>query len=238
MAATTTTMPMKTTCPERGLPRMRLMHLVSSSMPVGAFAYSQGIEWAVECGWIRTDRDLEAWLASQLHVTLAHLDLPVLKRLYDAAQDNDIRSLKHWSAFLIACRETAELRAEEANRGRALARLLVALDTPGAGEWKDSLGGSQAAGFAFAAARWAIPYQDTALGYTWSWLENLVLAAVKIIPLGQTAGQRVLHELAAAVPDAVAESLKVADPAIGAATPALAIASSLHEIQYTRLFRS
>ena len=219
-------------------PLLRLMHLVSPSLPIGAYAYSQGIEWAVECGWIRNEQDLEAWLASQLSVTLAHLDLPVLKRLYRAARQNDPRSLRHWSAFLIASRDTAELRAEEGSRGRALAELLVALDVSGAREWKEILSDSQAAGFAFAATRWGIPFEDTALGYTWGWLENLVLAAVKIVPLGQTAGQRVLHALLDFVPDVAAESLQVVDQAIGAATPALAIASSLHETQYTRLFRS
>ncbi len=223
---------------ERSLPLLRLMQLVSPSLPVGAFAYSEGIEWAVECGWIRTETDLENWLDSQLRHALARLDLPVLTRLYAAGQANDLASFKRWSAFLTASRETAELRAEEANRGRALADLLVALEVAGAKEWRETLFTSQLAGFAFATVRWAIPEEQAKLGYASGWLENLVLAAVKIMPLGQTAGQRVLHRLLGIVPDIVAGSRDVPDQAIGACTPALAIASSLHETQYTRLFRS
>mgnify|MGYP001825662303 FL=1 len=92
--------------------------------------------------------------------------------------------------------------------------------------------------FALACAAWEIPLRDAALGYAWSWLENLLLAAVKLIPLGQTAGQQLLHRLSADLPGAVAQGLTLEDDAIGASTPALAIASSLYETQYTRLFRS
>ena len=223
---------------ESSLPLLRLLQLVSPSLPVGAFAYSEGIEWAVESGWIRTERELEHWLQSQLRNALAGLDLPVLSRLYESARADDIESFKRWSAFLAASRETAELRAEEANRGRALADLLVALEVPGARAWRETLRSSQLAGFAFASVRWAIPAEQAALGYVAGWLENLVLAAVKIMPLGQTTGQRILHRLLETVPDIVGDSRQVPDQAIGTCTPGLAIASSLHETQYTRLFRS
>ena len=138
----------------------------------------------------------------------------------------------------MASRETAEFQQEEANRGRALADLLVALDVPNAQAWKPILASCQAAGFATATAGWQIPYRDSAGGYAWSWLENLVLAAVKIIPLGQTEGQQLLARLAQKLPGAVERSLRITDDMIGASNPALAIASSRHETQYTRLFRS
>ena len=76
------------------------------------------------------------------------------------------------------------------------------------------------------------------LGLVWGWLENLVLSAVKIIPLGQTAGQRILRDLADVASHAVQRGLTLPDDDMGASAPALAVASSRHETQYTRLFRS
>ncbi len=220
------------------LATLRLMQLVSPSLPVGGFTYSQGIEWAVEAGWISDAETLEAWLRDLLRDSLARVDVPVLARLYHACRADDLDQLRHWSDVLIASRETAELRAEEANRGRALTDLLVSLQVPGAAEWRETLSATQAAGFALAAVRWQVTLRDAALGYVWSWMENLVLAAVKIIPLGQTAGQQLLQRLIAAVPAVVDGALESDDDAIGASAPALAIASSQHETQYTRLYRS
>lgn len=219
-------------------PLLRLLHLVSPALPTGAFTYSQGLEWAVEAGWMRTAGDLERWLGDQLDNSLARLDLPLFARMYEAAAARDHEGMQRWIDWLVAGRETAELRAEEAQRGRALAELLVALDLADARPWQALLARSQAAGFAFAAAAWAIPPREAAIGYTWGWLENLVLAAVKLIPLGQSQGQRTLVRLVAQVPALVERALSVSEGEIGASSPALAIASSAHETQYTRLFRS
>ncbi|MFM1891801.1 MAG: hypothetical protein RLZ44_878 [Pseudomonadota bacterium] len=228
-----------TTMPtEAGLPLLRLLHLVSPSLPIGAFTYSQGIEWAVEAGWIRDAADLQEWLADQLDTTLARLDLPLLLRLQRAAADDDRQRLRHWSELLLAYRETGELRQEEINRGRALAELLPKLELADAVAWRTELARCQLAGFAFAAARWQIGEVAALQGYAWAWLENLVLAAVKIIPLGQSQGQQVLQRLTAALPTAVQTALALSDEELGAGNPALAIASSRHETQYTRLFRS
>ena len=226
---------------------LRLMQLVSPSLPVGAFAYSQGLEWAVEASWIGTAAQAENWLADQLQAAVARTDLPLLLRMRAAAAAGDRTLLNSWIDLLIAARESAELRAEEAGRGRALADLLAALgviaetsqlpahDTA---DWRRTLARSQLAGFAYAAAAWRIAPRDTALGYAWCWVENLVLAAVKLVPLGQTDGQRMLARLLGDIPAAVDTALELADDDIGASSPALAIASSGHETQYTRLFRS
>jgi len=226
------------TATEPNLALLRLLQLVSPSLPVGGFTYSQGVEWAVECGWIQSAADLEQWLEDQLQTTIARLDLPVLMRLHKAVEAEDQEALQHWNTFLLACRETAELRLEERNRGRALADLLVKLELHGSEPWKPTLAETQLAGFALAACRWAIPLEQAALGYAWNWLDNLVLAAVKLIPLGQTQGQQVLERLSPTIPPLVSIATGLPDDEIGAANPALAIASSLHETQYTRLFRS
>lgn len=218
--------------------QLRLLHLVSPSLPIGSFTYSQGIEWAVENNWITNAKELKQWLQNQLESSLLHVDLPILQRLYQAVSKEDKTSLTYWIEYLNACRESGELLLEEKNRGRALTSLLMALDMPLAHQWKEQLSANQLAAYAVAANYWQIPLQQSAYGYIWSWLENLVLTAVKIIPLGQTEGQVLLHELTPLIPEIIDQGLRLDDEDIGASSPALAIASSRHETQYTRLFRS
>lgn len=217
---------------------LRLMHLISPTLPIGSFTYSQGIEWAVETGWIKNVASLQAWLASQLNSSMAQLELPLLKRLYLAWQAEDLQAVEHWIAISNASRETSELLLEEKNRGRALTDLLIALELPQAAQHKPLLSQSQVAAFALASLHWQVPLEQAAYGYAWSWLENLVLAAVKIIPLGQTQGQKLLHQMTPLLLSVIEQGLNLPDDEIGAALPALAIASSRHETQYTRLFRS
>jgi urease accessory protein len=224
--------------PDPQMSLLRLLHLASPGLPTGAFAYSQGIEWAVEAGWVRDAQTLEDWLGGQVAQVLARVDVPLLVRCYDACETRDLAALAHWAASALAWRESAELRAEERARGRALADLAVALAVPDAAAWRDTVAESQLAAFALVAARWQVPRDQAALGYAWAWLENLVLAGIKLVPLGQSAGQRALHRLAARLPEAVRAGLVVPEADIGASLPALAIASSAHETQYTRLFRS
>lgn len=217
---------------------IHLLHLVSPSLPIGSFTYSQGIEWAVETGWIDSPESLQKWLENQLHNGMSDLDIPLLKRLYHAVENKDETALAYWINYLNASRETKELLLEEKNRGRALTDLLIALEIPDTQKWKPLLAQNQAAAFSAAAVHWQIPLHVACYGYVWSWLENLVLAAVKIIPLGQTEGQKLLHQITPLIPDVIAHGLSIEDDQIGASSPALAIASSRHETQYTRLFRS
>jgi urease accessory protein len=89
-----------------------------------------------------------------------------------------------------------------------------------------------------AAVSWKIPKFEALLGYLWSWLENQVLCAVKLVPLGQAAGQRLLSQLAEHLPERVKTALDLSDDEIGGSAFGLALASSRHEVQYSRLFRS
>jgi urease accessory protein len=217
---------------------LRLLHLVSPTLPIGAFTYSQGMEWAVEAGWVRDESELEAWLEGQMDQGLGAVDLPLLIRLQRAAAEGDLPAFTAWADYLIACRETQELRTEERQRGKALAMLLPTFGVNLDSRWIEAAGRCQAAGFALAAKAWAIPADQGALGYAWGWLENQVLAGIKLIPLGQTAGQRVLHRLTPRLAERVERARALTDDEIGGSLPALAIASSRHEGQYTRLFRS
>ena len=214
------------------------MQLVSPALPIGAFTYSQSLEWAIEAGWVRDRVTLEDWLAGLIDDALGRLELPILRRLYAACEKADEDAIAYWARYLYASRETRELRAEERNRARALISLLGDLGVEQTTTWRGQLIHCQAAPFALAASHWRIDVEDCALGYAWGWLENQVAAAIKLVPLGQTDGQRVQLALADRLPTVVSRSCDIADDDIGAAAPALAIASARHETQYTRLFRS
>jgi urease accessory protein len=213
---------------------LRLLQLASAALPAGSFAYSQGMEWAVEAGWV-TDSDSTAeWLGGQMTTTMRHVDVPLLARLYEAGAD----SAGYWDQIVFACRETAELRNEEHHRGQALLRVLRALLPDAVNDFANRPRMSFVAAFALAARRWKIPRDDALAGYLWSWLENQVLAAIRLVPLGQIAGQRLLVSLSIDIPAVITAGLACADEAIGASAPGIAIASCGHELQYTRLFRS
>lgn len=217
---------------------LRLFQLISPSLPIGGFTYSQGLEWAVDFGWIQNSEQFQAWLESQLDNSLVSLELPMLRYLMLAIEQEDWAQFDKLSRELIAWRETKEFRLEEIQRGKALARLLPELEIHIPAQAEAALARSQLAGMALAAVHWGIPSDKLALGYLWSWLENAVMAGVKLIPLGQTQGQQLLARMAPSLVASVERSVKVAQSEMGSTTPALAIASSRHEQQYTRLFRS
>jgi len=217
---------------------LRLMSLVSPSLPIAGFTYSQGIEKAFENGWVTDKSSSFQWISEQITCGLAYTDLPILKRLFDACKINDKEEVNKWGAILLACRETSELRQEEINRGRALTKILEGLDNSIIDDWKNTINKNYLSGFALVGVKWQIPVYELLLGYCWSWIENQVSAVVKIIPLGQTQGQQLIHDLLELVPDIVKQSAKLDEIDIGRSQPALAIASSQHETQYTRIFRS
>ncbi|KAA3625885.1 MAG: urease accessory protein UreF [Proteobacteria bacterium] len=227
--------------PERaggGAHLVRMLQLASPSLPVGGFSYSQGLEQAVELGWVDDPQSFEAWLSDLIHENLSHLEIPVLVRLIDAANDRRAVEFGYWTNFLYASRETRELREEEIGRGRAMRQVLAALCIEIEPDFERAIGRSQLAGLAWAASHWRLPADQLAVAYAFSWLENQVTAGIKLIPLGQSAGQRLMATLGATLPGRVSAGLAVSDPNVGASSPALAIASSLHETQYSRLFRS
>lgn len=217
---------------------LRLLQLVSPGLPIGMYSYSQGLERAVEDGWIHNAEQTANWLQGLLQNGSSKVDLPILARIYDAWRQHDSSAIEHWSQILIACRETAELRAEDRQTGQALARLLINLEFPEALEWVKRADATLVTLFALAAARWEINKADAMAGYLWGWLENQVLCAVKLVPLGQVAGQKLLITLAGELPALVDRALSMRDDEIGGSCFGLALTSSRHEMQYSRLFRS
>lgn len=171
---------------------LRLFQLVSPTLPVGAYAYSKGLEWAVQAGWIENEAQTLEWLTGLLLQPLCYLDAPIFLRLHRAWQAGDEADVRKWNDFLSASRESAEFQAEDRQMGRALARLLADLEISQAKAWQSSQQTSFSAMFTLAACVWGVPEQESCLGFLWGWAESSVAAAIKLVPLGQTAGQRIL----------------------------------------------
>ena len=220
------------------LAELRLRQLTSAALPVGAFAYSQGLESAVEAGWVGDSAQVEAWIRGQLGHTVATLEVPLLARLVVAFAAHDRPAALRWSGLLLAMRDTAELRAQERALACAWAALLGDLGVPGAAPWSDCPQRTALALYALAVAHYGIDVDAAARAWLWAWLEAQVSAAVRAVPLGHAAAQRLLHALAADIPAAVTRGLMLPDADIAGAAPALSIASCWHETQYSRLFRS
>lgn len=178
------------------------------------------------------------WILGLLAQHWRRLDIPLFARLYHAWQAQDFAALHRWNVLLYASREAAELQQEDRQLGLALARLLSDLGLEEATAWRSAQRVCFATLFSLAALRWQIPLSAAATGYAWTWLENQITAATRLLPLGQTASQRLLIAAGPILTETVAMGLNVTDEAIGASAPGLALAGMLHETQYSRLFRS
>jgi urease accessory protein len=219
----------------------RLLQLASPALPVGAYSYSQGLEWAAEEGVVRDEPSAGAWIAEVLRLGVGGFEAPLLAQAMAAAQGQDWIRLAELNARFIASRESSELRNETVQMGHSLRILLDALDdVPQTA--RDALSALQEASFpvvwACVAAAWKIPRREALTAYLWAWAENQVMAAVKIVPLGQTAGQRLLLALGKVVADTASAALELAEADWSNFAPGFALASCRHETQYTRLFRS
>ena len=220
---------------------LQLMWLASPALPVGGFSYSEGLEAAVESGRIANEAQARAWLRDQLHLSLARSDLAVCAKAFKALQRGDAQTVNELNDWVTATRETSELRQQTQQMGRSLV------------EWLKNRAGTDArvgdlkalmpaptwpVAFALAAAQTGAPLREALLSFGFGWAENMVQAALKAVPLGQSAGQRVLAALADDLPAAVDQAMALMDSERQAFTPMLAILSAQHEAQYSRLFRS
>jgi urease accessory protein len=229
---------------ERGaeaLALVRLLHLASPALPIGAYSYSQGLEWMIECRAIHDEASAGQWIGDVLDEVVARGEAAVLWRLLAACASGDAPGFREWNAWYRASRETRELRAETEQMGASLVALATDLGVL-AGDALD-LAQSAApitlpAAYALAAHAYSIDRDAAAVGYLASWLENQVLAAVKALPLGQVAGRRLLHALGARIPHVLARVRSLVDDDVASFAPGVALASMRHETQYSRLFRS
>ena len=219
---------------------LQLIWLASPALPVGGFSYSEGLEAAVEWGGISNEASTTDWLSAQLQLSLARSDLPVIAAALTAWRAEDLARIRELNDWLLQTRETSEMRQQTEQMGKSLL------------EWLRNHEGADAAriaacaalpptypvAFALAAAPTAASVRDCLLAYAFGWAENMMQAALKSVPLGQSAGQRLLARLSREIPPAVEAALVMPDAERQAFSPMLAILSARHETQYSRLFRS
>ncbi|WP_173861248.1 urease accessory protein UreF [Ramlibacter tataouinensis] len=214
---------------------LQLMWLASPALPVGGFSYSEGLEAAVDAGLVAGEADSARWLAAQLHLTLARAELPIVHRAIRAWRDGDLARVTELNDWALRTRETSELRQQTEQMGRSLVEWLKAVQPAVAARAPFPL--CYPVAWALAAAGLACAPRDALQAFAFGWAENMVQAAVRAVPLGQSAGQRVLACLAGEIPAAVDAAL-TAETEPQAFSPMLAILSARHENQYSRLFRS
>ena len=207
---------------------LRLIWLASPALPVGGFSYSEGLEAAIEAGLVKDEASAGDWLVEQLHMSLARSDLAVVARVAE-----DAACAPEMDTWVRRTRETSELRLQSEQMGKSLA------------EWQKSLGlhpslqvHTYPVAFALAAQGSGAPVRDIVLAFAFGWSENMMQAAIKAVPLGQGAGQRILQRLAGEIPAAADQALALRREDMQSFAPMLAILSARHETQYSRLFRS
>lgn len=218
-----------------------LLHLASPALPIGAFSYSQGLEAAIECGFIRDADSTREWIENGLSHVLARGELPFIAHQMERWRTHDRAALADANDEYIASRESAELRRETEQMGWSLAQLCASL------EWGDEARRAtlaamkpiaQPTAFAFAAYAHDAATDAALTAYAFSWVENQAAAALKAVPLGQLAGQRIIVALRAPIDDAVRRALATSPDQVNTFAPQLGILSARHESQYSRLFRS
>ncbi len=227
-----------------GASLLRLMWLASPALPVGGFSYSEGLEAAVEAGLATSEAATADWLCDQLHLSLARSDLALASKAFGAWSRHDLAHIEALNAWVTTTRESSELRQQTEQMGRSLTEWLKNQSGPDAQDPRlQALAALKPAptwpvAFALAAAQTGAPLREALLALAFGWAENMVQAALKSVPLGQSAGQRILSRLTREIPDAVARAMQLAESERQAFTPMLAILSARHETQYSRLFRS
>ena len=220
---------------------LQLIWLASPALPVGGFSYSEVLEAAVDRAGVTTEAAAAAWLRDQLQLSLARSDLPVLAQAIVAWRAHDLPRIDALNAWVLQTRESSELRLQSEQMGRSLMGWLRGQHPDDAALQASSRAcgsPSYPVAYALAAAITAAGARDCLLSYAFGWAENMTQAAVKAVPLGQSAGQRILAMLAQEIPAVVAHALHVEDTDRQAFAPMLAILSAQHETQYSRLFRS
>lgn len=215
-------------------PLLAVLHLASPALPVGGFAYSQGLEKAIEDGLVRDATTAQRWIEDLLLLALARYEAPMWLRVFDAATALDVEMVRNLNEDLLASRETAELRAESLQMGTSLLRIFPVLRlTPPEFERV-----TYPCAFALACAQLGVDRRAGLAAYLWSWLENQALVAVKSVPLGQQAGQGLLFALHDTVLNAVSTAEKLGDDELGGASIQFAMTAARHELQYSRLYRT
>jgi len=216
---------------------LQLIWLASPALPVGGFSYSEGVESAVELAGVTNEAAASDWLADQLHLSLARGDLAIVAQAIAAWRAADRARIVQLNAWVLQTRESSEFLLQTEQMGRSFVEWLK-LHHEDAAKMFEDIPITYPVAFAFAAERANATVRDGCLAFAFGWAENMTGAAVKAVPLGQSAGQRILGRLAIDIPTAVERAMALSDDERQAFSPMLAVLSARHETQYSRLFRS
>ncbi|WP_322993323.1 urease accessory protein UreF [Limnohabitans sp.] len=219
---------------------LQLIWLASPALPIGGFSYSEGLESAIEQGLVHDEHSSTDWVVDQLHLTQSRGDMSVLAQAIPAWQYGDTARLQALNNWVMTTRETAEMRLQTEQMGRSLLDWLRNLQQASGDQLRlcASLPVTYPLAMALALSLAYTPLDQALQAYAFGWSENMTQAALKSVPLGQSAGQRMLARLAREIPLAVKTAMQISDNDRQAFSPMLAILSSRHETQYSRIFRS
>jgi urease accessory protein len=239
---------------------LNLLHISSPALPIGTFAYSQGLEYTLEAGWCKNADDVEQWIKSVMIHGLGGVDLPILKRLHQAwsayfseheqvnkentninslnALSLNALSLKEWNATLLAFRETKELYLEDIQVGDAFKQWHKSQSVEHLFKLELVDKPTVACMYALNGVIKGLTVEECLIGFLWSWLENQITSASKAMPMGQTDGQNIIRHLIPEIAVVIESAMQIEDDDIGSGLIGLSMSSALHENQYSRLFRS
>lgn len=244
---------------------LRLLQITSPALPVGAYSYSEGIEYLCSNGTIQTESDLFDWLKRELSFGFVTNEAAIALRAHQSVLNGNLESLKYWNNWFSATRETEEIRLASWQMGQSLIKLWCQLPEditlsknrqkiadflPQAKENSQSNSQSNSQGnsimqgcnyaiaFGIVAASLEIDARNTVVGYIYSWLSNLVSAAVRSVPFGQTSGQKIIFRLSSNILVSSQFALQRVDSELEWCGWGTSLACANHETQYSRLFRS
>ncbi|MEM6464864.1 MAG: urease accessory UreF family protein, partial [Pseudomonadota bacterium] len=216
---------------------LRLVRLISSQLPVGAFAYSRGLEYASEAGWVRNEAELRSWLFGTLEHSFAPLDGALFLKMMTALQDADATEFRRYDDMLLAARESAEMALEDTRMAQSLLKLRTEL-APSNSKAREYACKTFPAAFALAVFDMDVSGEAGLHGLMWATCEAQVAAAIRLGLIGQSAGQRIMSDAPEIIAICARISQETPEDRIGNVSFMVAVSSALHETQYSRLFRS
>ncbi len=216
-----------------------ILQLASPTLPVGAYTYSEGLEKLVENQIIHDHETLYHWLFQELNHGAIKIESALMIRAYNNSKNNNLDMLQYWNNWLSAARETEELRLQSHQMGRSLIKLIAQLK-PETQPIINIIGNpcNYAIAYGLASYYLQIDHLSATISYIHSWTSNLINAGVKLIPLGQTSGQKILFTLNPHIQQIAEQIIILPDNELHCLSWGLSLASMQHETQYTRLFRS
>jgi urease accessory protein len=218
---------------------LRLLQLASPLLPVGGYSYAEGLESLISQGKIDDRSTLQTWIDRELQAGAIRIETAIMDRAYLASSQFNRERLNYWNNWLTAARETEELRLQSWQMGGSLIKLALEL-TP---EIQDSIDSIEhpchyAIAFGITAQSWQIDRHLAILSYLHSWVANQIGVGIKLIPLGQTAGQQILWQLQESIEILSQNILVLDDEDLYVCSWGSSLASMQHETLYSRLFRS